>query len=432
MHRKIWMSTAPSPWKLREKFVASDTTRTVILILAAIIGLIGSPAAFGQPATCASAFSGGMNLKQAQLRGKFAQPSDLDLLSQTATTSSARIFQVIVTSAPIGVQHQHGAVAFIEAHMRKGLLVELANPANDLRLTGRAGLILKVVGKPFIERIGAVEAVLESVTPTRLDQSTVTREIEFADGSDGTDSLRQKDSILIGRTADGLLRLQGESHGRRLADIPHEVETATEFSRYLRRRGGDREANIDFLYASTVDGRNVPIFDGVLIDTRTKRPIANVSLKTASKPLDSVEQVSSSDPLAWRVRYFVQRFRQRVEALQQASDHEIARHFSDLPIPIKALDSSMPLILRKPWLDRIAAVNTLFRIFDWSDGPTPETSRSPAVIVIDLKKEAIAYREAATDDVRRRLAGIVREFGVRNLKVVLLWSERDVIEISAD
>lgn len=223
----------------------------------------------------------------------------------------------------------------------------------------------------------------------------------FAKDSDTIDLLKDKNfsSLYLLEPLDKIRR------------VPHELKTANDFSKFLAPRGQA------LLFVGDFQGKSVPMFDGIIIDTNTGVPIANVSLKSSQSPVSKFKLENLLASMKARL----------------SLDYEF-KHYMTGPGWFLATTQNAPVAktLRSPllqsWFRHASILANLFAVPLTDE--TPNTNYRELRTVVDMRKSGYTVAVFKDKQVLKAIQEIVDQHKDRNLSLTLLWDADYVIEFT--
>ena len=223
----------------------------------------------------------------------------------------------------------------------------------------------------------------------------------FAKDSDTIDLLKDKNfsSLYLLEPLDKIRR------------VPHELNTANDFSKFLAPRGQA------LLFVGDFQGKSVPMFDGIIFNTNTGAPIANVSLKSSQSPVSKFKLENLLASMKARL----------------SLDYEF-KHYMTGPGWFLATTQAPPTAqsLRSPllqsWFRHTIVLANLFAIPLADEAPSANYRELRTVV--DMRKSGYAIAVFKDKEILKAIQEIVDQQKERNLSLTLLWDTDHVIEFT--
>lgn len=184
--------------------------------------------------------------------------------------------------------------------------------------------------------------------------------------------------------------------------LENEVATALKYAQHLASR------NQEFVLISEYDGRNVPIFDGIVIEKATGQTLFNVSLKFASIRMQNMDADTLLSSLTGRLNHSFERDRLKAENGWQklfASDQKSLRRLAP---------------------ERLAAIRELetwFGLGNSAENPFGREFRT----VLDMVASGYSYEFVSKPELVQLINEMVLS-SKRPETLSLIWNEHQVLE----
>lgn len=199
----------------------------------------------------------------------------------------------------------------------------------------------------------------------------------------------------------------------------HELRTALDLGRFFEKW---REA--EFVLVTDFNGQTVPIYDGIAIDAVTRKPLANVSLKsTIHHTHPSINQFLAD--VKYRIGYHTDRtyMIQSPMAWFRATTGGLFRDVDVTKVPDQKLYD---------FLDHPRRVADLFGLFGGRENEAAEVSSRPTWLVVDYRAFGFSYQEASRRSVLNKLPSLLWSQPDPALELFLVWNAGQVIHATRD
>lgn len=184
--------------------------------------------------------------------------------------------------------------------------------------------------------------------------------------------------------------------------LENEIATALKYAQHLVSQ------NREFVLVSDYRGQNVPIFDGLVIDKTTSRPLFNVSLKFASIRMRNMDAGTLLESLRGRLDHSFERNRLQAENGWQrlfASDERALRRLSP---------------------ERLTAIRELESLFGLKDSRGNVFGREFRT-VLDMVDSGYTHEFVSQPELVRSINEMV--LGSKRPETLsLIWNEHQVLE----
>ena len=353
---------------------------------------------------------------------KFEWPDFYSSFRTKVLGATGQLYQLQVETSGL-VRGTSAFSRFIEDIRNLGLSVDpasLEKGAELLTFSGPIDIIYTVLRHPVIVKVVRVEQFFSE--QQILEKKNT--ETEFRDWLK-SDYFRIRDIpkgiVLPGQSHVGwrfqafrdreipsLIRIQDARSLKSI--IPHEVQTAKDYAKFVRKNFGE-----DFAFLAEFDGMSVPIFDGVILNRKSHAVLANVSLKYNSEAVEAATLERLTEDV--EARFY--EFRRKKKILTQPD--EWFRVVNNLPT-----DSlSLALPYYETALRRALTLSTLFGLFTTGDAGAKE-----ARIVVDIRDHGFTFDFFRDPAVQKQLRDkFVATANRYHTSMTLLWNDRQAVEI---
>lgn len=334
--------------------------------------------------------------------------------------------QYQITVKVSGIEREKPEFMRFVGHIRDvGITVDedsLKTHSKILLLSGQVDSILTVVRHPAIKEILRFEEsptaeelaerqalaleLREKIKVDLLKDNPVASRIVLAG------ERPQPNSVQGYRDSETPSLIRIEAAGEKRTTIPHEELTARQYSVFLRNNFGQ-----DFAYISEIQGRSVPVFDGIVLNGTSHEGIANVSLKYSSN-------LVASPTLAKIVKDVEVRLRQLASKAQMLTNaDDWYRAVNNLPPPTFATTPDG----YAGYLNFTRFISNLFGMYLGSVTKPRETR-----VVVDVRDHGYDFFFFKSSLVRTTLHEAFLKSAPENVSMTLIWDERRAVVITSD
>lgn len=203
-----------------------------------------------------------------------------------------------------------------------------------------------------------------------------------------------------------VLMIESSNSKRR---IPHEMLTANDYALHLAKQG------LAFVFIGEFENHPVPMFDGLIIDPKTGKTIANVSLKSSQTKRTKLITKILIEELSERFSLDLQ-FKRYMngpgwyQALNQ--------------VFLNAKEIKRPQTLEN--IRRAKVTADLFQVPIDKDPKNPQYRELRTVL--DMRKSGYNFNDFKNPELLKAVQNIVDQHRDKNLTLTLLWSINQVID----
>lgn len=304
-----------------------------------------------------------------------------------------------------------------------GLAVDLDAPkatSDMILVTGPIDLIYSVLRLPVVSKVIRFEDFFSEQQLLERQQAEFDfREklkVDYLNIRDIPRGISLVGEPVIGKTIVGhrdreipsLIRFEEVQNLRSV--IEHEAQTARDYAKFVRRYFDQ-----DFAFFAELNGKSVPIFDGLVLHRRTHVVQANVSLKYSSGKITEPRM----EKLAEDVHSRFYEFRRKKKVLTEPD--EWFRVINNLPAD--GLTRALPDYENN--IRNAQMLSTLFGLFTPGDKGARE-----ARIVVDIRHHGFSFEFFRDPMVQENLRELFVDRANRyHVSLMLLWNDRQGVEI---
>lgn len=193
--------------------------------------------------------------------------------------------------------------------------------------------------------------------------------------------------------------------------VPHELQTASNYGKYLTKFG------LGFVFVGDFQNKSVPLFDGIIIDLKTGEPVANISLKSRQ----TTSHVIDIEELLFELKDRLSLGRGFKKYMNGpgwfAASSQVALDKRTLTSP--------------QYFDWIRHARILADVFHIPLTNKPKNHKFRELrTVVDMRNSGYPYNLFLKPEIQNAIQKLVDERAEHNLGLTLLWDADRVIEFS--